>query len=162
MTRRRSKTAVEDTELWEAVRTIAREEAHELAADGRVKVEENASAEEIEGWIQIQPSRPEAAPLSLDVWGDTVGFGPGRNGAHFEIWSRANPDWDSELRELIRCVKAGRYSERVKRGWIFALKVEMRFDGIQDGKGRTYTPSYASLPEPEDEVTVGEYRYEAW
>jgi hypothetical protein len=155
------------------VRKIVREETQEAMAEGRVTVEERlpgpgeagvdgGNFTGVEGSIEIKPSNPAAASLYLDVFGETVGFGPGANGAHFEFWPDTDPEWDSTLRKLIRCLKDGRYSESVERGRVYALKVEMRFGGVTDPQGETYRAIFRSLPEPVGKVREGEHSYPAW
>jgi hypothetical protein len=152
-----------DEELWDAVREIVGAETSDLVADQRLVVTEQAGPRpEIEGSIVIQPVDERAAAIHMAVYGDTITFAPGDNGANLEIWSLNEPKWDTRLRELIRCVRAGRYTEEVKRGRIFALRVNMRFEGVAYGKGGTYAPSCASLPKPEGPISEGLHTYAPW
>ena len=178
-------SALHDAELYERVRAIAHEELESLIAQGRVRFEAQADdisvhADEGEegtggGELRLTPTRPGTTGIAMSIHYDTVGFGAGEAGGSHEIWSTADADWESTLRQLIRCVRDGRYSERVRSGWFFPLKVEMRFGGVSSRPGRRrrrpYTVSYAStlasvdldgchgeLPMP----ATGEFRYEPW
>ena len=139
-------SALHDAELYERVRAIAHEELESLIAQGRVRFDAHADdvsahgddAEEGMGGgeLRLTPTRPGTTGIDMSVGGDTIGFGAGAAGGWHEIWSTADPDWESTLRQLIRCVRDGRYSERVRSGWFFPLKVEMRFGGVPSRPGR--------------------------
>jgi hypothetical protein len=181
--RKTPSTEILGAELYERVLCVVHDEVDELVGQGRVSLEteietENNSApgrgrrdsSPVGGEIRLTPSGPDATALAMTVYDDTVSFGTGEAGAWSEIWSTTDPAWESTVRGLIRCVRDGRYSERVRRGWFFPLKVEMRFRGVPHGRGRhsasDYIVNYSStlssdegrLPMPPE----GEFDYGPW
>ncbi len=176
--RGKTQEAPTDAELYEGVRSIVHEEVDELVEQGRLKLEEGAFDRRgpesepglVGGALRLIPAKPRATGVDIWVYDDVIGFATGEAEASHEIWSTADPDWRSTVRQLIRCVRDGRYSERVGRGRLFPLKVEMRFAGVPSGRGLwrksdylvKYSGTLASvdgrLPMPPE----GDFSYEPW
>jgi len=163
--------AVFDRALFERVEAIAREEVGELAGSGGVTIrtEPDGDGDKDGGDIYLEPTRPGATGIWLGMWDDTVAFGTGGAGASNEIWSTVDEDWERTLRQMIRCVRDGRYSERVHKGRLTPLKVDMKFEGVPSGPDDRYpdfTPRYWStlaaeggdLPMP----PTGDFTYDPW
>jgi hypothetical protein len=163
-----------DQELFERASGIVREEVGELAKQGRlsIKAEWTQRSEEPGDWssgrIVLTPAAPEATGIDLGVLGDTVSVGTGSGGAYAEVWTRVDDDWELKLRRLIRCVRDGRYSERVSKGWLSPLKVVMRFEGSASGDDRSsdYTHHHwTTLRSAEGKLPMpptGEFTYDPW
>jgi hypothetical protein len=161
-----------DSELWEAVRRIVREEIEPYLSDGRVELDEStyepSEHSPAEGALEIRPARPEATGISISVGGDEIGFDTGNANAWDEIWT-TDPRWEEKLRQLIRCVRDGRYRETVRRGWVFPLKVTMIFEGAsrdRDGSPSDYVVRYGStlagVDGSDPMPTTGDFTYAPW
>jgi hypothetical protein len=159
--------------MFERVRELVQEEVGELIEAGgvvhaesdRLDVPDVAVAE-----ISLTPEAAGAAPVSMSVWGDTVTFGTGSAGAYSEIWSTQDPEWDITLRDRLRCVRDGRYTEVVSRGTFVSLNVKMRFEGVPSGSGRRRKPDtiikYGSTLAGVDGAApmppTGEFNFSPW
>jgi hypothetical protein len=163
-----SENALFDDELFERVYAIAAEEARELIDAGRVemRVQQVGEDAEVPGDISLQPTRPDATGILLWTWGDTVAFSAGGAGAMHESWTTADADWEDWLRQKIRCVRDGHYSETVSSGRLSPLKVRCRFGGVMDGRGRElivrYGSTLASSDGPMPMPPTGEFSYDPW
>lgn len=139
-----SSEAPEGADLYERVVSIVRDETDDWIAEGRVAcIVEQSTAGDPGGEIALKPTDPSASALWLSVDHDVINFSAGQAGAHSEIWSTSHPDWAGTVRGLVRCVRDGRYSERVQKGGLFfPLKVTMRFGGVTDRTGRRPKPDF--------------------
>ncbi len=168
MRRRSRPDPILGRELYRRVLAILREEIDELIDAQRVELtaEEKSDKDGFYGEIEIESKKPDAARLAMTIYHDTIVFGPGQNGANFEIWS-VNESWSDDVRGYITRMRDGRFSEQVlRRGFFFPLRVNMRFAAGSDEDPRDYKPKYASVlaadESPDALPTPGEYTYEAW
>jgi hypothetical protein len=139
------------------MRRIVSEETSGLASEGRVTVTERADPDEEGVAIVIVPAAAGAAGIWIDTSGDQVSFAIGNGG--FELWPSSRRDWLQTARDVIRDTRDGHYSEQVRRGRIWRVKVKMRFERMN------FKPSYASTERGTEEDPLppeGELRFEPW
>lgn len=158
--------ALVNRELFDRALQIVHDEAGALASEGRVTIETTLDAARDGGSIVVRPRREEATGIELSIFTDVVGFSTGSAGACNEIWTTVSEDWERTLRQMIGCVRDGRYSEKVKRGWFFPVKVDMRFEGVPSGpedRDPDFTPGYASvLMAGEPAPPIGHFTFDPW
>jgi len=168
--------ALFDRALYDQVRSIVHQELDDLIEQGRCRIEEetyegkSSRGEPDGGRIRAVPAREGATALDMTMSDDTISFGAGYAGAWSELWTTAEAEWQTTVRQIVQCVRDGRYSERVRAGRLFPLKVEMRFEGIPSGRGRrkrdawviSYSDTLAGVDGPRPMPTQGEFDFNAW